>query len=132
MYYVMEACAENKKEMVYWIAPIRALCGWSILKPAYRVLSACYLFGSPRMYHRRTGTDDKRGRMDCQQEKSLFIKGNSNDRWKHGSPYSLPSSVAQPPERYSLSDCTPRSVLLKHPRQRGNGGQLSFPSIGGT
>ncbi len=60
MYYVMDACAENKKD----------------------------------------GTDDKRGRMDCQQEKSLFIKGNSNDRVETWRALFTPhQTVAQPPER---------------------------------
>ena len=57
------------------------LCGWSDTQTCLPELCrhashSC----TSRMYYRRTGTDDKRGRMDCQQEKSLFIKGNSNDR----------------------------------------------------
>lgn len=65
---------------------------------ATRVLSACfpflYLHG---MYHRRTGTDDKRRRMDCQQEKSLFIKGIPMVGWKHGEPYSSHQTVTNLP-----------------------------------
>ncbi len=69
MYYVMDACAENKKEMIVLDRP-------------------------------NPGTDDKRGRMDCQQEKSLFIKGNSNDRVETWRALFTPhQTVAQPPER---------------------------------
>ena len=94
MYYVMEACAENKKEMVVLDRPNP--CDYvdgPILKPASHSCTS-------RMYYRRTGTDDKRGRMDCQQEKSLFIKGNSNDRMETRSTlFTSHQTVAQPPER---------------------------------
>ena len=99
MYYVMEACAENKKEMVVLDRPNP--CDYvdgPILKPAYR--SFVGMLPLPVLHGCTIGTDDKRGRMDCQQEKSLFIKGNSNDRMETRSTlFTSHQTVAQPPER---------------------------------
>lgn len=101
MYYVMDACAENKKEMIVLDRPNP--CDY-VDGPTQTCLQELCRHAShsctSRMYYRRTGTDDKRGRMDCQQEKSLFIKGNSNDRVETWRALFTPhQTVAQPPER---------------------------------
>ena len=80
MYYVMEACAENRKEMLVLDRPNP--CDYidgPVLKSTYRSWYASHSYTS-WMYHRRTGANDKRRRMDCQQKKRLLIKSNSNDR----------------------------------------------------
>ena len=68
------------------------LCGWSDTQTC--LPEFCRLMLPLPVLHGCTigelAQSDKRGRMDCQQEKSLFIKGNSNDRMEHGAPYSLP------------------------------------------
>ena len=102
MYYVMEACAENKKEMVVLDRPNP--CDYvdgPILKPAYRsfvgmlplpVLHGCTIGELAQMINGEGWIANKK--------KSLFIKGNSNDRMETRSTlFTSHQTVAQPPER---------------------------------
>lgn len=92
MYYVMEACAENKKEMVVLDRPNP--CDYvdgPILKPAYRsfvgmlplpVLHGCTIGELAQMINGEGWIANKKNPCSL---KVIPMTG-----WKHGSPYSLP------------------------------------------
>ena len=92
MYYVMEACAENKKEMVVLDRPNP--CDYvdgTILKPAYRsfvgmlplpVLHGCTIGELAQMINGEGWIANKKNPCSL---KVIPMTG-----WKHGAPYSLP------------------------------------------
>ena len=82
MYYVMEACAENKKEMIILDRPNP--CDYvegPVLKAGYKKFCRNAAFaGSSRLYYRRAGADDQWRRMDDYPGKDLSADCDSRKR----------------------------------------------------
>lgn len=117
MYYVMEACAENKKEMIVLDRPNP--CDYvdgPILKPGYKsfvgmlpipVLHGCTIGELAQMINGEEWIANKKN--PCSLKVIPMVGGNMENL------IHFPSNRHPTSRTTSLSDCTPHSVLLKPP-----------------